>query len=251
MSRIVHISVLLFSFVSAVACAQDLTPQAHAEIDRRISFHRHWSEESNSKGAKLILKEIARGKVGEPIVVVYQMFISGTPLDQEYTIFTAPTMASSIDDIQIVGDPVHIAPDASAADRDNTTRQIFVMDPAPGEPYRFGVMSRNEAHKAFITVVPLPIESTDRGCKLSVVRLTKYFELAFLQAENFPPNVDVSFHSDSAGEVHDVVLKTNDKGYADGAILAVVKGKNKGKMVIQSALSACSPKVSFNWGSTD
>lgn len=235
---------------SVCAFTQNLTPEMQANINKRINFQRNWGARASSPGAELIGVQTARQEVGKgAFAMVYELKATGLPLDIGYELLMTPTMAGSTEEIQSMGDFV-LDKDGRVVNQDNSPYQLVVLDPAAGEPYRFGLSAKEGKHLALVTILPKPIESTDRGCKASVVRLMRNFELAFVQLSGFPADTEIPARGNSEGEIHEFKLKTNAEGYADAAVLPFKLGKTKGKMEIQFTAPQCAPKVSFKWGST-
>jgi hypothetical protein len=143
------------------------------------------------------------------------------------------------------------AKDGRVIDGPDDPRGLIVPDPAPGEPYRVALVAKNSKYKAFLTLLPNPIEGSDHGCKVSVIRLMPNFELAFVRMIAFPPETQVRWRGNSEGEVHESTVTTDANGYADIGILPAKKGKRKGKMEMHFTSPKCSPKVGFKWGSTE
>src|SRR5215510_4281906 len=224
--------------------AQDLTPEMRADIDRRISFQRKWGQ-ANSPGAELRAVETRRQSLGKGASFhAYQLQAKGLPFEVEYELLMLDTMASRPEDLQSVGDVWPDNRDGKVLDSNNSVHQLLIPDPAPGEPYRFAVSAKKGNYHALITILPNPIEGSDHGCKVSVIRLLRNFELAFVQVTGFPPETEIAFRGNSEGEVHESKIKTNSGGYGD-------LGISKGKMEIQCTAPGCAPKVSFKWGKTE
>jgi len=238
------------AILSLCAFTQNLTPEMQADINKRINFQRNWGSRASSPGAELIGVQTARREVGRGVyVMAYELKAKGLPLDIGYELLMAPTMAGSVEEIQSAGDFV-LDKDGRVVNQDGSPYQLVVPDPAAGEPYRFGLSAKEGKHVAFVTLLPNAIESNDRGCKASVVRLMRNFELAFVQLSGFPPDAEIPARGNSEGEIHEFKLKTNAEGYADAGVLPFKLGKTKGKMEIQFTTPQCAPKVSFKWGST-
>ena len=108
--------------------------------------------------------------------------------------------------------------------------------------HRFAVSAKSGKHHAFITILPNPIEGSDHGCKVSVIRLLRNFELAFVQVTGFPPETEIAFRGNSEGEVHESRIKTNSDGYGDLGILPAKLGKSKGRWKYNSLRPAAPPK---------
>ena len=215
-------------------------------MDRRTNLQRNWDGRNNSPGAELQAVEVLHeGKVWK-----YELRAKGLPVDLTYEVLMLPTMAGSPSELTSTGDVQIDKSDGRLMDGPGDARSLIMPDPAPGEPYRFALVSKDRKYKAFVTVLPNPIQATDNGCKVSVVRLMPHFELAFVQFTGFPPQAEINVHANSAGEIHDFKLTANVEGYLDTGILPFKLGKSKGTMELQIKTSECSPKVSFNWGST-
>jgi hypothetical protein len=221
-----------------------------ADVDRRINFQRNWSPRQNSPGAKLETRKPANVPENKR-VFMYELRATGLPPSLEYELLMVPTMANSPHDIQSTGDVTVDNHEGRVMDGPGDPRRVIIADPAPGEPYRFALVSKDGEHKAFITVLPNPIEGSDKGCVISIIRMMPNFELAFVRFTGFPPRSEIAFHGNSEGEVHDASLKTDEDGNADTAVLPFKKGKSKGSMEIAITSATCAPKVKFKWGSTN
>lgn len=88
-----------------------------------------------------------------------------------------------------------------------------------GEPIRLGVVSPAGGLKAFAKVVPLPLQSEDKGCRVSAVLLTPGAELLFIEVDGFVPNSELFMPTDSEGEKHDLKGKTDADGRYVSALM--------------------------------
>lgn len=246
--RIFFFGIAVFS---AFALGQDLSPEVRADVDSRIKLQRNWDSRNNSPGASLEAVDVTHAGKANKLIKTYQLRAKGLPVDLQYEMLALPTMAGSPEEIQSTADVEIDKNDGRVMNGPNDAQQIIVPHPAPGEPYRWALVSKDGKYKAFITVLPNPIQATDNGCKVNVVRLMPRFELAFVQFSGFPPQAEISLRGNSAGEIHDFKLTTNAEGYADTGMLPFKAGKSKGTMELQISTPKCSPKVSFNWGSTE
>lgn len=129
-----------------------------------------------------------------------------------------------------MGEVLIEAKDGRVIDGPNDPRSVVVPNPAPGEPFRFALASKDSKHRAFVTLLPNPIEGSDQGCKVSVIRLMPNFELAYVRITGFPPKAEVAGRSNSEGEVRDFKMTTDANGTADNGILPAKKGKSKEKI---------------------
>jgi hypothetical protein len=243
---------LALTIFSALALAQDLTPEIRADVDRRTGLQRSWDGRANSPGAELRAVEVMRAPAGKGIYVFkYELHAKGLPTDLGYELLMLPTMAGSVNELQSTGDVTIDKQDGRVLNGPGEPYGLILPDPASGEPYRFAVASKDGKYKAFAAVVPNPIEARDGGCKVSVIRLMSRFELAFVQAAGFPPQTEIAVHANSEGEIHDSKMTTNADGYGDVPVLPFKLGKKKGKIEMQLTTPKCAPKVSFKWGATE
>jgi hypothetical protein len=240
------------AFASAQDFSRELTPELRALIEGRIHLQRGFDGRLNSPGVEFRGQEVAglRMKNGT-MVMKYEFVTKGLPSGLGFDFLVLPTMAGRAEELQSAGEVLIDAKDGRVIDGPDDPRCIILPDPAPGEPYRFALVAKNSKYKAFVTLLPNPIEGSDHGCKVSVIRLLPNFELAYVRMFAFPPETQVRWRGNSEGEVHESIVTTDANGYADIAILPAKKGKRKGKMEMQVTSLNCSPKVSFKWGSTE
>lgn len=124
----------------------------------------------------------------------------------------------------------------------------LVLQPAPGEPARFGLVSTDGATKVFGTIIPLPLRGEDRGCRIEAILLTAGSELVLIEGSGFPPNSDLQMKSVSEGERHGNNGKADANGKYTTAILPYKQGVTHGVAVVDLRTSVCAPSVEFRWG---
>jgi len=117
-----------------------------------------------------------------------------------------------------------------------------------GEPKRFAVVSTDGKVAGFAEAVPFPIESTDKNCKLSVVRQSRLAEVVAVRASGFTPyelltikinlGAESSTHSPTATPdgTWQAMIGTKPPGEVSGVANIGVSGKG------------CAVAVSFAWG---
>ena len=222
-----------------------------AEVSQSlVKGHIAWRTKLSSPGASIQAKELARADS----LVKYNLYVSGLPTDQLYTLMTWPVGQSnpapmmqgvSIGKSGLVmcagrtpeqcGDP---------SQKDDPVDLVF--NPAKGEPYRLALVAGE--HRVAIVIVPDPITGTDKGCTLSVERLLRHFELAYFTGSGFPVNSDASFDGESYGEKHPVKAKVDSEGNLQFAIMPSVTGHQKGTTIVKGVGMKCSPSLKFDWG---
>ena len=146
-----------------------------------------------------------------------------------------------------------------------TPVEFDLTKPLKGEPRRMVFIAKDL--KIPISIVPDPVESEDKGCKLSAIRLSAKFELALLEGSGFPPGTDVHLrmaHNGQLGTVATVDGSGNVTTRLDppetGAVKADADGRfqasalqNTGKdptgvETVEAISDSCSLKISYSWG---
>jgi len=117
-----------------------------------------------------------------------------------------------------------------------------------GEPKRLGVVSADGKVAAFIEAVPFPVQSQDKNCRLSIVRLTTLADSLEVRGNGFTPHETLTVKESFSG--HDLVK--NPTVAADGtwhdAVAVKEPGWDSGTATFNAAGKACSVTVSFHWG---
>src|SRR5262245_29066274 len=91
--------------LSSFAFAQnDLTPEARADVERRVNLQRSWDARQNSPGTELLATEVLRGKYAGGDIVRYEFHTKGLPSGLGYDFLTMPTMASGPEELQSTGE---------------------------------------------------------------------------------------------------------------------------------------------------
>lgn len=124
----------------------------------------------------------------------------------------------------------------------------FVTTAAKGEPIRVALIADDRKHGAAVTVVPFPIEGTDKGCKISVVLGSKDAELVLVEGEGFKPDKTFTLGTESYGEKHPLHAVPNGKGEFIAALTPWAPGHDVGDTTVYYQSSTCTPTVSFHWG---
>ncbi|MGA8089998.1 MAG: hypothetical protein WCA10_22190 [Terracidiphilus sp.] len=248
------LAVLLLGSISDLTSAQDDSIEARAKqmSDNLIRQHEAWRTMS-SPGASIQAKAVSR----EGNIFSYNLYVTGLPTDQLYTVVAWPVTGEK-PYVQMEG--VSLSKDGLVSctwrqegeceDPDSSPRDAgavdFTFKPVKGEPYRFALI--NGDSKASIIIVPDPITAKGKGCTLDVVRLTPGFELAFFTGTGYPPNLEITFDSDSYGEKHTVKATSDREGKIHFAMMPFVLGHPKGTTRIAAVGTNCSPSLKFEWG---
>lgn len=141
---------------------------------------------------------------------------------------------------------------------------------APGEAVRVALIGhRQENGKpvefgAATSLVPYPIQSTDQGCTLQVIRGLKNAAMVLVEGTGFPANTTMNVDTVTGGHTRTIPAHTNEKGRFILAALPALEGENEGDTTVHmggavhaptleepktpAPASTCNPSVSFHWG---
>jgi hypothetical protein len=121
----------------------------------------------------------------------------------------------------------------------------FTVLPMKGEPSRFAFVSSDG--RIGTVIVADPIEAKDKACTISLVRLTKAFDLAFLSGTGFSPNADIHY-TVSAGMTRSLVIKSDSNGTIRVGIIPYPGKKKQGTASVKINEAARSPEAAWEWG---
>jgi hypothetical protein len=197
---------------------------------------------------KAELREVNRGQQEGKLMVAYAIYVTGAPRKQSYGLFE---WALTQSDMQAVSRELYLADDGrlcTTSDPQCAMPVILAFKPAKGEPFRLALISKDGKSTIALLAVPDPITGADQGCKVEAMRVTARFEGALLRGQGFKPNEEISYTSNSAGEVLEDKIKADSTGSFRFVMAPYVKGKDSGTDALEFRGAACSPKVSFEWG---
>jgi hypothetical protein len=117
-----------------------------------------------------------------------------------------------------------------------------------GEPKQFGIISPDGSVAGFVDAIPFPIETTDKGCKLSVVRMSPLAEFVVARATGFSSGEKLTVTTHSGPEGATLNEAADSSGNWTTVIGTQVKGQSKGKASLSIKGTSCSVSASFDWG---
>ena len=221
-------------------------PMAAQEFDEA-----KWGQ--NSAGVELRTLEGPRSHDASGTVLIYNLVGKGFPANERYSLWGwipghKPQKAIagvSFDKRGVLvcsGKPGSCA--ATTPDDPINIKTTAVL----GEPKRFAVISDDGKVAGFAEAVPFPIEASNKGCKISVVRQSPLAELVLVRATGFVPYemLNVSGHVGGLDSIHSPTVSP------DGAWQALIgtktPGQDSGTATIKVSGQQCSVSVSFSWG---
>ena len=239
---------------SAPNTAQDLMPELRAKVGQLAKLQKHFGKDMNSPGVELSLKEISRSRDADNTLVKYELYATGFSKRTTFALFQVQINGAFIKTLQ--GVTLDTEGRAICGGGKETCQGNGPNDPVDlvvyagkSEPKRFALISEDDAHlRGFVSVVPFPNSTVDRGCSLESIIGTPNGELTYIQGNGFEPNEELTIDSESYNEKHHDVAKAEANGSYFSAVMPNVLGKKSGETVWAVKAKNCSPKLTFSWG---
>lgn len=236
-----------------------------------------WGPAESATGMSLALKETGRTKAANGATEIsYQITGKGFTPDMQLTLLRWPlnqnitrvmsgiVMDASGTAVCGAAGPGPAAPTDAAGANDKAAEATtvpsctktmkpgtpigFVITASKGEPIRVALVAADRKHGAAVTVIPFPIEGTDRGCTISVILGSKNAELVLVEGLGFKSDKTYALGTESFGEKRPMKVAPNGKGQFIAALTPWAPGHDVGDTTVYYQSSTCSPTVSFHWG---
>jgi len=272
------ISGVLLALVCCYAHAQqmhsnfsDLAVHAPELMRRQAQF-----EQMPPPGVTIEAKEISRkGVSGKDLDVRYNIYVKGVPPDSVFRQIQWPVDREKpipgFVGITINSDGLMMCAGRTPEQCHSSVQldapiTFAIQKPLKGEPRRSVFITQNL--RIPISIIPDPIESVDRGCRLSSIRLSAKFELAMIEGSGFLPNSDVHLRISNDGSKMvvvtvdnngrptasapdtstNIVVKSDSKGAFQTTSLKNADKEPTGTETVEASTAGCSPKLDYKWG---
>jgi hypothetical protein len=205
-------------------------------------------------GMSIEAKEVSRkGKSGKDLVVQYHIFVKGVPPN---TLFQALNWPPNTEKPSVILEGISVGKDGVLMCAGRSPEQCgdpkkpddpieFTVLPMTGEPSRFAFVSSDI--RIGTVIVADPIEAKDKGCTITLVRLTKPFDLAFMSGSGYSPNTDVHY-TVSSEMTSNRVIRADSTGTIRVGLIPYPGKKKQGTATVRINEAACSPQASWEWG---
>lgn len=214
----------------------------------------------STPGATLTAKEIERKRdAKEGLLVTYELYASGFPREAVYDLVTWPT-GDLIPQTMLIGVSVDKDGRLYCAGKvkgqcksDGDVPLRVTAFSRPGKPFRYALYNNlprrsPSAIIATVVLIPEPIESHDGKCSVSVIRLMSLFEVAYLDANGFPPDSPIKLDGNAVTLGSEHAFKSDKNGHASWLVLPLTDGHTSGTAKVNVSGSSCSQTVEFSWG---
>jgi hypothetical protein len=204
----------------------------------------------NSSGVKLEARELGRTQVSGRTIVTYNLYASGMPTAQQYTMWQW----------NIDGDPQPAAdtllnPDGKVVSSLADPAQHVQEDPinvrafgGKGQPLRFGLISDDGQLLAFARIVPFPIQASNSLCHLSAEMEGPNYAAVLFVGSGFRPEEQLTVATRSENEGGDSKAVAGADGSYRSLIFPFVKGKASGKVRFEIRANSCKVALELPWG---
>jgi len=209
-----------------------------------------WGTRFNSAHAALVAKETGQTFLNGRTIVSYSLLASGLPEDKDYILWN-----------WMAGQPPRAMADAFVNDEGKIVSRR--ADPAHhiaedpinlkllggrGEVKRFALISTDDEFRAFVDIVPFPLEVKNGNCRLSVETMVPDYSVVTVRASGFFPDEHLAVTIKSSDEGAQISAQAGHDGSYVSVIAPLVKGKQSGKASIAITSTGCKLKVEFPWG---
>jgi hypothetical protein len=234
-----------------------ISADTQQKIAQMVKVTSDWmSGKLSTPGISVETREVTRSNDGGRLMVQYHAFVSGAPKDQTYGLVSWPI--NSADPVELLKglslgvDGIVICAGRTAGQcgdpnkKDDPVELTFY--PVRGEVCRIALVSSDNKTKIFFAVVPDPIINTAGNCSVEAIRMLPNFEMALVRAKGFQPNEDLTYASNSEGEVIDKKIKADSEGGYVTVLLPAVINHQNGTVTAKITGAGCAPEISFKWG---
>ena len=235
--------------------AQQEAAQQTLQIRRLAAAQNNWGIPDSAPGMSLNLKETGRASTADGTQITYQLKGTGFTPDMKLSLLRWPlnqSVATVMDGITVDSTGTAVCDANQAGSCTKTVKPGAPVEVtatvAKGEAVRVALVAVDKKHGAAVSVVPFPIATEDKGCKLQVVRGSKNDELVLIMGDGFAATDTFVAGSESFGEKRPLSARPNPNGHFVVALTPWVTGHDEGDTVVYAQTAACSPTLSFHWG---
>jgi hypothetical protein len=253
------LSCFCLAFLAPVFPAQALKQTSSDEVQNLLQRQISWDENRlNGKspaGSQFQFFKTDETTSSGKRLTRYRAYVSGAPENKKYTltvwkIGSNPHLLPGDVFVNAKGLLMIRKPRPEQEDSDfvGDDELNLTVEAARGEPVRYALTSTDKQILIVGTVVPFPLEDTDKGCRLEVRLALPDAKAVLIYAEGLPANAEIPFQLVSEGEPETGKLSVNAQGHAATVDFPFVGGKDKGSLRVSLAPKECSAAVEIPWG---
>jgi hypothetical protein len=245
---------------SAGAAAGDPASQLPPALARMLNTQVVWDNGFNRpSGPRLRFQKVDEVTRPQGHFTRYRIYAQGVQEGVPY-ILAAWTIDTGVDGLHVLSDAVYVnrkgllltrKPNPEEEDRDTVAEDAeydLGVQAANGEPMRLVLKNADNTLLVPGTLVPFPVESKDKNCKLSAMLAEPEGEAILISGEGFPPNSEVIVQGSSAGEPKQSRKAVDAGGHIQFVELPYVQGKDTGMLNETISTKDCTVSVTIPWG---
>lgn len=221
-----------------------------------------WRWKESTPGVKLEIRENYRTKKSGTLRIGYSLLSAGFPQGHRY-LFYLWTFGKADGWLMMSGFSADAAgrltcdepiPPAVAAKGDrrcpyDLEKLETVFTPkGKGIPFQAAILSEDGDVKAFARAVPLPIDFTQGGCRLSAEPISEDLGDYLIQGEGYTPGEVVNWTARTQGLSQENQTKASETGKFVVELHPGVSGADGGKVEFTATGVKCNPALLFHWG---
>lgn len=205
-----------------------------------------WGSRFTSPGVRLTYREISRTSLpGGGNGVSYRLTADGFPRDTTYSLWAKWLNGSTTE----IAKAVRVDAAGRVMDQDGTEVDLLLASFFEGEPIQYALVAADETARAFVKIIPFPIEArTAGGCRLSLELASPRGDVFLLQGEGFEPSEHIQATGVSDGEQLSESGRVSDKGDFVSILRPAVAGRTGGVAGVTVSGRSCSASLRYNWG---
>jgi hypothetical protein len=227
-----------------------------AVLERQVGWDDNLPNDVNPAGLQFQFSKIGELNLPQGHLINYRVYVHGAAENKKYALGVWKVGT----ELQVLPTDVYVntkgllmdhKPRPDQEDKDSVEEEDeldLAVEAARGEPIRVILATADGKLMVPGTVVPFPIESKDKTCRLEARLASKDGEAILLYVDGLPPNTVVPFETNSAGEVGQGEFTVNANGHAAATDLPYVKGKKSGVVKETLTTNECSVSVEIPWG---
>ncbi len=244
----------------APAAPADSAKQLPPNVVQMLNTQVVWDSGFNHpNGPRLRFVKVDEVTKDEGHFIRYRIYAAGVPEGTPY-ILSAWTIGKNLDDLNVLSSSVFVnrkgllltrKPNSDEENRETVGQDAeydLGVQAAEGEPLRFVLRSPDNTVLAPGTLVPFPIESADKSCRLSAMLASPDGEAVLIEGDGFAPNSEVLVMGNSAGELHQSKQSADASGHLQLVELPYVQGKDAGTLNDTITTKDCTVSISIAWG---
>lgn len=271
MSGTVRVWALSISFLvfSTAMCAQAPPPgdsanrlngQLPPKFIQMLNAQVSWDQGlNNPSGPRLQFVKFDEFTRADGHFTRYRVYAKGVPEGAPY-IFAVWKIGVYLENLQVLSDKAYVnrkgllltrMPTQRDEDSDTVgdgTEFDVGIQATNGEPVRFVLRSKDNKILVSGILIPYPIESLDRGCRLTALLSVPEGQAILVYGDGFVPNSEVVVNGDSAGEIKESKHAVDASGHLQLLEMPFVLGKDSGALKETIVTKECKVSITIPWG---